>query len=302
MNIDAVYEFVRVSEESSFQKAAMKLHVSASALSKHIGSLEKELGYTLLDRAGGLVTLTNNGTAFLSLAYEMIDVYERALSIGSRQEKNVIVVGLATFREDNPTCRLLREVLAGFRSMYPSVSYELRELHEITVDNFLGSDCDCILSIWSFPDDWKGRQVALKSYLLHNGCVAALVPESSSLSKALAVSLGDVSKQPIVIPSSTQLAHIAQGTKRLFVEFSNTKYAYKPGDTFEKFLINLNPTEPGVHIIPSYMKPIEVPGYRTIQIVDYAHDDYLFVKSSPGNRTLNAFCLYLEERLGSSVI
>src|SRR3954471_7863685 len=68
MDLKDMRWFVAVAGESSFTKAASKLHVSQPPLSRQIKLLEQELGVTLLRRTTQKVSLTRAGATFLEHA------------------------------------------------------------------------------------------------------------------------------------------------------------------------------------------------------------------------------------------
>lgn len=60
--------FRTVAEESSFRRAAERLHLSQPAVSQQIHALEEELSTTLFDRGKGRIRLTDAGTVLLRYA------------------------------------------------------------------------------------------------------------------------------------------------------------------------------------------------------------------------------------------
>ena len=60
--------FMEVAEEKSFSKAARNLHISQSAISRMIKSLEDELGIILFIRNAKTVEITSPGSSFLNYA------------------------------------------------------------------------------------------------------------------------------------------------------------------------------------------------------------------------------------------
>ena len=68
MDVERCKEFVVLAQTRNFLEASNQLFISQSSLSKHIKSLEKELGVTLLDRSTRKVELSSIGRVFLPFA------------------------------------------------------------------------------------------------------------------------------------------------------------------------------------------------------------------------------------------
>lgn len=71
MELNYLKEFVILAETGNYIEAAESLFISQSSLSKHIQSLEKELGIQLFDRTTRKVTLNQYGKVFLEYAKKM---------------------------------------------------------------------------------------------------------------------------------------------------------------------------------------------------------------------------------------
>ncbi|WP_250038117.1 LysR substrate-binding domain-containing protein [Paractinoplanes maris] len=72
--------FVAVAEQSSFGRAAQRLHVAQQSLSQQIAALERLLGVRLFDRDSRGTRLTAAGSAFLPSAREILHRVEVAVS------------------------------------------------------------------------------------------------------------------------------------------------------------------------------------------------------------------------------
>jgi len=70
--------FRTVAEESSFRRAAERLHLSQPAVSQQIHALEEELGATLFDRGKGRIRLTEAGAVLLRYARKGARLAEEA--------------------------------------------------------------------------------------------------------------------------------------------------------------------------------------------------------------------------------
>lgn len=80
MDINRFGEFAILAQSRTFLDAADLLFMSQSTLSKHIMSMERELGCTLIDRTQRHVTLTPQGETFLAYAQKIATLQHRYLS------------------------------------------------------------------------------------------------------------------------------------------------------------------------------------------------------------------------------
>jgi DNA-binding transcriptional LysR family regulator len=88
--------FVKVAEERSFTKAAQRLFITKSSLSRRIRDLENELGATLLHRGYHTNDLTPAGEAVLPIARELVEKFEkfsRAARESVKSGPRVITIG-----------------------------------------------------------------------------------------------------------------------------------------------------------------------------------------------------------------
>ena len=69
MELNHLKEFVVLAKIENYMEAAENLFISQSTLSKHIKSLETELGINLFDRTTRQVKLNEAGRVFLTLRY-----------------------------------------------------------------------------------------------------------------------------------------------------------------------------------------------------------------------------------------
>lgn len=81
MTIQQIKYVIGIAETGSFNKAAEKLYVSQPSLTSTIHDLEAELGITIFNRTGRGVTLTNDGTEFISSARQ---VYHNFLNLAEK--------------------------------------------------------------------------------------------------------------------------------------------------------------------------------------------------------------------------
>jgi len=80
MNLRHLRCFIAVAEELHFGRAARRLHIEQSPLSRTICQMEADLGVSLLDRSPHSVRLTSAGQVFLEDARRVLLVFEQALT------------------------------------------------------------------------------------------------------------------------------------------------------------------------------------------------------------------------------
>lgn len=117
MDLDALKSLVAVKETGSFSKAANKLCVSQSAVSKRIKQLEENLGLLLLDRQGPVLQLTDAGKIVHKNALLIMDTYSNC-----RKE----LVGLCKRSKLNFCCT------PSFGTRYvPKITHDFMQLHPV---------------------------------------------------------------------------------------------------------------------------------------------------------------------------
>jgi DNA-binding transcriptional LysR family regulator len=152
--------FARVADFGSFSRAAERLRLPRSTVSRRISVLEERLGERLMVRTTRRLRLTEFGERLL----------EHARRVASEVDD---VASLAEHRKERPVGRLrvaipgdlaitlLSDAIAAFVALHPAVSLEL-DLSARRVD-LLGENFDLAVHVGSPPDDalYAVRRVAV---------------------------------------------------------------------------------------------------------------------------------------------
>ena len=77
MDINHLRDFVILAQTGNFMEAAEQLYSSQSTLSKHIKSIEKELGVPLFDRTTRKVAISKYGQMLLPYAQKIVELQEQ---------------------------------------------------------------------------------------------------------------------------------------------------------------------------------------------------------------------------------
>lgn len=146
MEIEQLYEFTVVAKLGSFSQAAEELNMSQSSLSKHILSLERELGAPLLIRNPRNVTLSPAGAEILPLAaqtYELLNkIHVAADQHSSRKKDRLRIASIPVMAQYNIT-----GLLAKFQREHSNVTLEVTECEKQELLSLLeGGKCELAFS------------------------------------------------------------------------------------------------------------------------------------------------------------
>jgi DNA-binding transcriptional LysR family regulator len=130
MELRQLRYFVAIAEESSFSRAAQRLHVSQPPLSTQIKSLEVEIGTQLLVRTNRGVSLTASGQVFYEEVRAVLARLESARNKALQADGGdvgMLAVGFVSIADYG----VLPPALKSFRAQFPLVEVQL---HELTTD------------------------------------------------------------------------------------------------------------------------------------------------------------------------
>ena len=124
MEIRFVREFLSLAETESYFETAEQLFVTTSSLSRHIKTLEEEIGASLFDRTTRKVSLSRYGRLFLPYAKELVridDECTQAFSDAQRDIQGTITVGSIPMMKAYRITDLLAEYQHGNKTTMVNV-------------------------------------------------------------------------------------------------------------------------------------------------------------------------------------
>ena len=124
MELRHIRYFLAVAEEMNFSRAAEKLCIAQTPLSRQIMDLEKELGVILFNRKNHTVSLTDEGVLFKQYAIQVLELVDHSTSEVKELRHGLQgMINLGTVEGNAP--RILAEWIAGFHNENPHVQYTL---------------------------------------------------------------------------------------------------------------------------------------------------------------------------------
>ncbi len=201
-----------VAVELSFRRAAERLAIDQSALSRRIRHLEESLGYLLIRRTTREVSLTAAGEIFherTRLLGAQIDAAVHSARVAAEGKRGQLRIAYMSFAAIEWMPRVVRE----FSERYPEIDLELKyirtqgqkiELARNTVD------AGFLLGPFQHP---QYETLALSSEPL-----VAILPIDHRLATRPEVSLGDLARYPLVLGNTAEWDFFRQFVLDMFAQ------------------------------------------------------------------------------------
>ncbi len=124
MSIQKYMAFIKTVEYGSLTKAAQSLGYTQSGISHMIGDLEKEWGFSLLERSRAGVRITSDGLKILSHVQNVCHSNQRLLTeIEELRGLKVGMIRIGTF--SSVATHWLPNMMKEFQRDYPNIEFEL---------------------------------------------------------------------------------------------------------------------------------------------------------------------------------
>jgi DNA-binding transcriptional LysR family regulator len=194
MQLHDLEEFRMLAEELHFSRAAFRLHMDTSTLSRHLRLFERELGVTLVVRNARSVRLTTVGSALLSEAVEILDrirSMEKMVRTFDAESSRPVKIGYTRLLGT----AALAPVLAWVREQWPQLRIQLHESRSTRLLEMLADEKVDLILVHHYP---YRSDVAANS-ISQIPLIAAFPSRYAGIS-AKSIDLSYVLSQALVIP------------------------------------------------------------------------------------------------------
>ena len=194
MEIRFVREFVSLSETESFFETAERMFVTTSSLSRHIKTLEEEVGQPLFDRTTRRVTLNRYGRLFLPYARELVRVDDEctaAFAEAENETHSTISVGSI------PMMRAyhITDLLAEFQNGNKSTVLNITESDSVKMIPMLrNEELD-----FAFLRDRDDRDGEFEKFPFAEDALCAVLPEGHPLAKQPLIRMEQLKEEPLLL-------------------------------------------------------------------------------------------------------
>lgn len=245
-DLDQIASFLAVAEELSFRRAAERLGLDQSAVSRRVKDLENRLGFQLLFRTTHSVRLTDAGRTFYDANSQLMGQISGSVDAARRiaqGREGVLRLAYMTFAAMD----LLPRALAIYRGTNPDVSPVLAYQHtQLQKMSLARGEIDLGLMLGPFShSDFQTLEISREG-------AEALMAEADPLAVKDVLTVTDIANAPLVIGNDQQWDYY-----RRLVEEMLATHGHRPTYAFEApsltGILGLVRAGLGITIVPRVM-------------------------------------------------
>jgi LysR family transcriptional activator of glutamate synthase operon len=259
MDLQQIRYFLALAQELHFWNTAGKMNITQSALSRHIQSLESELGILLFERNKRNVKLTPAGK-FLREKWEVelselefIHQFARQIHLG---ESGTIRIA----HPDSISGSIIPDMVASISNAFPKLQIELVQLRYENQQEFL-RNYKIDLSVTRDINNTQG----IKSEKIYSDYLSIVVPEDHAYHTIDDVTKESLTQQKFILPIKDEGSSYSDIIQQMFRSFDIVPDDYLHSE-FGSTIIALVRKGLGIAILPDSYMYHDSPGLRFIRL------------------------------------
>lgn len=245
MDIQTLQCFLSVARHLNFTKAAGECHISQTAMSKKINSLENELGVALFYRDNRSVELTPAGTEFLAHTSNLIESYNSAVL--HTQEvaagfKSSLKIGIGLYEH-----LLLFQPMNLFHKNFPDVDIICSQFFYKPLAEHLA---DHLIDVMISSDQYLYMIPGVKSHIINDSDWTFVCHPDNPLAEKNDVPISRLSQYPFI----TMEDGTHEQLRRSVIPFGFDPVRFYKVNSYNTTLLALR-ANLGIAALPSYVTP-----------------------------------------------
>lgn len=246
MRLSYLREFLELAHELSYNRAAFNLHISQSALTKHIQALESDLNTELFERDKRHVALTSQGEVMVDRARIICREYnevKEAFAAEKASGRHLVVGGLI----DSPgEFTWLSRATRAMQADHPGFSPHFVPVAATSpVSQLLNGEIDCALLAYNPGDYDRDAQGKVESAPVATCPFVAVVPAESSLAEKDALTASNLQGRTFIHMMGPRMTSgwklVSSILERNGIQYSTRQVSI--GSVYDYVGINLNDGE-----------------------------------------------------------
>lgn len=252
--------FLATAEELHFGRAAQRLGILPSSLSRQVRLLEEDLGTPLLARTTRNVGLTREGALLLEEARALLtradDLAARVRKSG-RSKALVIRVGAI----DSAAAGLIPSLLSDFRKRRPDVVVQLLEDKTARLlPRLLSGRLDL-----AFVRPPANPDPRLEALFLFNETVVVALPMAHRAARRKRLRVEDLVDEPLIVPTRRARPHSHDLTVKAFTDAGLRAHVAQVADE-KQTIVSLVAAGLGIAIVPRSTSRLAPQGVRFVPL------------------------------------
>lgn len=197
MTLKEYQAFILSVENGSISKAAQKVGATQSAFTHLIINMEKELGFSVMKRNKGGITLTEEGKRIYQTVKDIVEGDKKVKILAEKiKGQNSNEINIATF--SSVGVKWLPSIMNGFKKLYPETQFSITDGNYDDVAKALE---DGVADIGFTAVQ---NAVNIKTYPLVKDRILAIVPQNHPLSTKDRISVETFGIEPVIsLPEET---------------------------------------------------------------------------------------------------
>lgn len=254
MTFEQLKSFLAIVKYNHFTLASQELYISQSSISKHIKSLEKELGVELFNRQHRSIKLTDAGEEFYKFAQRSITDYKNILldmKKYSCEESSYISIGVI----DTMVEYGIASLIGDFQLEYPSIQVDLVERSNRKIIEYLN---ESVVNIGFINSHYEHKNILSLQKIINDDLVL-VTSKKHPLAEKSSIDIFDTAKEKYICVNGDYYLHnVFLNTWGNLNYFPNTLYI----DSQTKTLLALVSENIGITLLPhnvalSYKKNVD---------------------------------------------
>ncbi len=246
MNIEYLRQFADLVYTKNISQSAARLFLSQSALSKHVASMEQELGTQLFYREASGVELTPAGRSILPYVNRILAAYDHILletDPNHTPEYSQLRIG----HMRNVASELLVSTIRSISRKHPDISIQLKELGMSEIVSALGQN-EIELGITLKP---KSRVFSsdISFQPLASDQMQVILPPHHPLADSAGLCLYELAKEALILPSVYYYHDYARQLQNYFQRYRIAPHILCEYDTSESAILMVD-AGLGVSVLP----------------------------------------------------
>lgn len=254
MTFEQIKSFLAIVKYNHFTLASQELYISQSSISKHIKSLEKELGVELFNRQHRSIRLTDAGEEFYKFAQKSMADYKNILSDMKKyscEESSSISIGVI----DTMVEYGIASLISDFQKQYPNIQVDLIERSNCKITEYL---YDSVINLGFINSHYEHKNLLNLQKILNDDLVL-VTSVKHNFAKRQSIDIFDTAKEKyICVNGDNYLHNVFLSTWGNLNYFPNILYI----DSQTKTLLALVSENIGITLLPynvasSYQKDFD---------------------------------------------